>query len=96
MKRLKRGDHIIFRRTEISRRPSLHAKRIRAAARGDDYAYLVEEPCTVRSVFPDGTVDAMGTEGRAFSLTISDPRLRKAGMLDHLFRRQRFPELAEA
>jgi hypothetical protein len=90
---LEPGDYLIYRKPKVSPRPGPRARNVQAAENGDDYYYEVEKFWTVADVLDDGRVVAVTRTGKQVYLTAEDERLRKAGLLERLRYRRRFPSL---
>ena len=88
---LEPGDYLIYRKPKASPRPGPRARNVQAAENGDDYYYEVDKFWTVSDVLDDGRLVAVTRTGKRLYLTPADERLRKAGWLDRVRYRQRFP-----
>lgn len=91
MRRYKPGDHVVYRKTKFSTHPGPRAMRIRGAARGDDYNYVVDKLWTVKAVRRDGMLEVVTRRGKTHLLSPRDRSLRKASVLDEMKFRGRFP-----
>ncbi len=96
MRNAKVGDKVIFSKDKSSVSPGKRAKEVVAAAKGDQYSYIVEKYWVVKEVRPDGTILLLTRRGKQHTVTLDDPRLRRATLLEKLLRRKRFPSLNEA
>jgi len=88
---LEPGDYLIYRKPKASPRPGPRARNVQAAENGDDYYYEVDKFWTVSDVLDDGRLVAVTRTGKRLYLAPADERLRKAGWLDRMRYRQRFP-----
>jgi len=96
MRKFNVGDLVVYRKPKRSTNPSPRAKDIHAAPHGEDYAYMIEKYWSVAEVRDDDTIVVSTRRGKRHQLRIDDPLLRKANLLDMIFRRSRFPQLASA
>ena len=87
------GDFLIYRKAKVSPRPGPRARNVHASEKGDDYYYEVDKFWTVVDVLDDGRLVARTRTGKEVRLTAEDERLRRAGMLERLRFRRRFPSL---
>lgn len=88
---LEPGDFLIYRKPKVSPRPGPRARNVHPAENGDDYYYEVDKFWTVSDVLDDGRLVAVTRTGKRLYLTPRDERLRKAGWLERLRFRRRFP-----
>ena len=87
------GNFIIYRKSKVSRRPGPRARNVQASEKGDDYYYEVDKYWAVEDVLDDGRVVAVTRTGKHVELTPEDENLRKAGLLERLLLRSRFPSV---
>ncbi len=85
------GDRIVYRKQKASTHPAPAAQGIRAAERGDLYYYIVNKYWTVEDILTDGRIVARTRTNKLHRLTADDPNLHKAGLLERLRHRARFP-----
>jgi len=88
---LEPGDFLIYRKPKVSPRPGPRARNVHAAENGDDYSYEVDKYWFVSDVLDDGRLVAVTRTGKRLFLTREDERLRRAGWLDRVRYRGRFP-----
>jgi hypothetical protein len=86
------GDFLIYRKPKVSSRPGPRARNVQASERGDDYYYEVDKYWTVADVRDDELI-AVTRTGKQVHLRPQDEHLRKAGLLDRVLHRSRFPSL---
>jgi hypothetical protein len=90
------GDRIVYRKTKFSQQPGARAHHISASDKGENYSYLVDKYWVVTNVLEDGRLVAKTRRGKLNYVRRDDPNLRKAKLIESLFRRDLFPALAEA
>jgi len=90
---LEPGDFLIYRKSKASPRPGPRARNVRASENGDDYYYEVDKFWTVADVLEDGRLMVVTRTGKQVCLRPKDDRLRKAGLLDRMRYRSRFPSV---
>jgi hypothetical protein len=90
---LEPGDFLIYRKSKVSPRPGPRARNVQASEKGDDYYYEVDKYWTVADVLADGRLVAVTRRGKQVYLTPQDENLRKAGPLERLLHRRRFPAI---
>ena len=88
---LEPGDFLIYRKPKVSAHPGPRARNVQAAENGDDYQYEVDKFWTVADVLDDGRLVAVTRTGKQVYLTPEDERVRKAGLLERMRYRNRFP-----
>ncbi len=86
------GEKVVFAKDKSSTSPGKRAKEVAAAAKGDQYSYIVEKYWVVTEVRSDGTVQLLTRRGKVHFVSADDPRIRRASWLEKLFRRHRFPK----
>ncbi len=86
-----RGDLLIYRKSKVSPRPGPRARNVQAAENGDDYYYEVDKFWVVSDVLNDGRLVAVTRTGKRVYLAPEDERMRKAGWLERVRYRGRFP-----
>jgi hypothetical protein len=92
-RQLEPGDFLIYRKSKASPHPGPRARNVQASENGDDYYYEVDKFWTVSDVLDDGRLVAVTRTGKRVYLTPADERLRKAGWLERMRYRQRFPSV---
>jgi hypothetical protein len=96
MSRFSVGDHVIYHKSKTSPRPGPRAEDVHAAEHGEDYSYIVDKFWTVSAVIDEETIEVRTRQGKTHCLKTNDPLLRKAGVVDELRFRTRFPEDPES
>lgn len=95
--RYRPGDRVVYTTDKYTASPGPRAKNIFAAPCGESYQYQVEKYWLVSEVREDGTLIAKTRRGKLHTIACSDPRLRKATLLERLLRSRWFPsEVADA
>lgn len=89
----KPGDWVIYRKTKFTPHPGPRAQDIHPAPGGDDYTYSVDKFWTVAEVLDDGRLVLKTRRGKTHTISPDDPLLRKAGFVERLLYRDRFPQL---
>jgi|SRR6516225_9948573 len=87
------GAPIVHSRPAISTHPVSGARDIRPAERGEFYYYNLVSYLRVTRVLPDGSVIATTGDNTLFRFTPDDAYFRKAGPIERLIYRWRFPHL---
>jgi hypothetical protein len=88
---LEPGDFLVYRKSKVSARPGPRARNVQASEKGDDYYYEVDKYWTVADVLDDGRLVAKTRTGKQVYLTPEDEKLRKAGLIERVLHRRRFP-----
>jgi len=96
MRRFSAGDHVVYRKQKHSAHPGSRAQEIQPAQHGETYSYMVDKYWTVARAIDDETIEVLTRRGKVHRLSVNDPLLRKASLLEKVFKRRRFPDLAEA
>lgn len=87
------GAPIVYSRRAISNQPVFGARDIRPAERGEFYYYNLVSYLRVTHVLEDGSVIAIARDNRRLRFTPKDADFRKAGPVERLIYRWRFPHL---
>ncbi len=87
------GDRVIFTRDKHTTKPGPRAKNVQAAPHGEMYDYQVEKYWLVVDIEPDGQLVLQTRRGKRHVFPATDPRLRKAGFFERLFKSKLFPTL---
>jgi hypothetical protein len=95
MKRFEVGDPVVYHKTKTSTHPGPRAEGIRPAAHGDNYSYTVDKCWTVSAVLDDNMLELKTRTGKMHELRTDDPNLRKAGLLERILLRDRFPDIEQ-
>ena len=90
---LEPGDFLVYRKAKVSSHPGPRARNVQAAENGDDYYYDVDKYWAVADVLEDGRLIAVTRTGKRLYLQPADERLRKAGWIERVRHRSRFPQL---
>ena len=86
---VKIGDFVVFSKQKTSLHPSPRAKEIHPAQHGDTYSYIVDKFWKVVRVFDDDTIEIETRRGKRNRLNKNSPLLRKVGLWERLFYRNR-------
>ena len=87
------GDFLVYRKPKVSARPGPRARNVQASEKGDDYYYEVDKYWAVADVRDDGELIAVTRTGKQVHLQPEDEHLRKAGLVERILHRNRFPSL---
>ena len=87
--KFKVGDFVIYQKWKSSTHPSLRAKAIHPAQHGETYSYAIEKFWKVVRVCDD-TIEVETRRGKRRVLDQHDDALRKTGLIDRLFFKDRF------
>jgi len=85
------GAAVIYRQEVASTRPTVDARDIRPATRGEYYYYSIIDYLRVTEVLGDGRIIAVARNHKRLCFWPNDSALRKAHLNERLFYRQRFP-----
>ena len=88
--KLKAGNFVVYQKEKISTHPSPRAENVFPARHGDTYSYVIKKFWKVLRVFDDDTIEVETRRGKRLTLAPNDHRLRKAGLWQRLFFRDRF------
>ena len=88
--KFKAGNFVVYRKEKTSTHPSLRAKNLFPARHGDTYSYVIKKFWKVLRVFEDNTIEVETRRGKRRILAPGDPRLRKAGLWQRVFFKDRF------
>ena len=84
------GNYVVYRKTKHSRHPGPRARDIHPAEHGEDYNYTVDKYWVVVDIGGDNIICKTRT-GKEVNVHIGDPNLRKAHILERIFKHHRFP-----
>lgn len=84
------NDWVVYTREKHSLSPGPRAKNIAPSPHGELYSYEVDKYWIVREV-RERDVMLETRKGKIHSVSLSDPRLRKASWWERLFMANRFP-----
>lgn len=84
------NDWVVYTREKHSLSPGPRAKNIAPSPHGELYSYEVDKYWIVREV-RERDVILETRKGKIHSVSLSDPRLRKANWWERLFMANRFP-----
>lgn len=87
------GDRVVFTRDKHTTKPGPRAKNVVATPHGEMYEYQVDKYWLVVGIQPDGQLVLQTRRGKRHVFPTTDPRLRKAGLLERLFKAKLFPTL---
>ena len=85
------GDRVVFTRDKHTTKPGPRAKNVVATPHGEMYEYQVDKYWLVVGVEADGQLVLQTRRGKRHILPVTDPRLRKAGLFERLFKGKLFP-----
>lgn len=89
------GDRIVYRKQKASTRPGPRAHDVYAAPFGETYSYVVDKFWRIQDLTDDGRIVATTRTHKIHYLNPNDPNLHKAGWLERLRYRSRFPQAEE-
>jgi hypothetical protein len=87
----KPGECVVYRKTKYTTHPGRRATRVWPTPNGDYYSYCVEKYYRVIALCPENAVLVVTRKGKRRTLSADDPALRRAGWLERLLLRHRFP-----
>ncbi len=90
------GDRIVYRKQKASNRPGPRAREVYAAPFGETYSYMVDKFWRVQDLTEDGRIVATTRTHKVHYLNPNDPNLHKAGWIERLRYRSRFPQIEDA
>ena len=90
--RLNVGDKVIFAKEKTSLSPGKRAKEVSPAAKGDEYSYIVEKYWLVTELVDGNHARLVTRRGKEHTVTLDDPRLRRARWWERWLLRNRFPK----
>lgn len=85
------GDKVIYTREKYTTSPGPRAKNVVASTNGEAYHYEVDKYWVVSEVRSSDQLILQTRRGKKHTVSIDDPRLRKASLLERLFRGRFFP-----
>jgi hypothetical protein len=88
---LKPGDLVVYRKPKASTHPGPRAEDITPTPQGDDYHYMVDKYWVVERVDDGQSVVVRTRRDKQHTISLDNPRLRKANLFERLFMRDRFP-----
>ncbi|MEZ6133611.1 MAG: hypothetical protein R3C53_01750 [Pirellulaceae bacterium] len=86
------GDRVVYTRHKYTSCPGPRAKNVFAAPNGESYEYVVDKFWVVRDVQPDGNLIVETRRGKTHVISSDDPQLRRANLLERLFKGRLFPQ----
>ena len=89
------GDWVVYRKSKRSTSPGPRAEHVVAAPKGETYTYVVDKFWVVESVLPENRLLLRTAKGKAHTIDIRDPSLRKPSWIQRLLWRNRFREAEE-
>ncbi len=87
------GDRVIYTRDKVSPAPGPRAKNVLPSAHGELYSYEVEKFWRVSRIVSPNEVELITRRGKVHTISIHDPRLRRANLWERFWYANRFPEL---
>ena len=87
------GAPVVYSRQAISTQPVSGARDVRPSERGEFYYYNLVNYLRVTEVLDDGRVIAVARNNKRLCFSPSDSHFRKAGLIERLIYRWRFPHL---
>lgn len=93
MKDYRVGDPVVYRKSKVSPHPGARARDVVPAEHGDDYSYHVDKYWTVAEPPDSGHVTVLTRTGKRHLVSVNDPLLHKANLLERLLHRRKFPQL---
>ncbi len=95
MTKFNRDDRVVYTRDKYTSCPGPRAKNVVAAPNGESYQYQVDKFWIVSDIRPDGRLVLTTRTGKSHVVTADDPRLRKATLLERIFKSSQFPASAK-
>lgn len=86
------GDRIIYCKQKASNRPGPRARDVYAAPFGETYSYIVDKFWRVQDFTDDGRIVVTTRTHKVHYLNPNDPNLHKAGWIERVRYRSRFPQ----
>ncbi|MDA0810293.1 MAG: hypothetical protein O2983_11220 [Planctomycetota bacterium] len=83
---------VIYCVTKHGCKPSLRARSVAPAPRGETYTYRVDKYWVVDEVLPDNSLVLRTRRGKTRTVSANDPNLRRPSLWEKLIVRHRFPE----
>lgn len=87
------GDRVVFTRDKHTTKPGPRAKNVVGNPHGEMYEYQVDKYWLVVDLQADGHLVVKTRRGKRHVLPAADPRLRKAGLWERLFKNKMFPTM---
>jgi hypothetical protein len=84
------GDRVIYVAQKVTRRPGIRAEAVHPSTAGDSYSYIVRKPWTVLTAESAGKVEVVTPGGKHRVVSVADPQLRRAGLIEGLGLRWRW------
>lgn len=94
MKDYRVGDPVVYRKSKVSIHPGARARDVFPSEHGDDYSYHVDKYWTVAELPNAGHVTVLTRTGKRHLISVADPLLHKASLLERLVHWGKFPPLA--
>ena len=86
------GQPVVYRRFKYSASPGARADNVMPESHGEGYSYEVDKYWVIQEV-RDGSLLLRTRRGKAHEVALGDPRLRRATLIERMFKSQRFPRL---
>ena len=88
------GDKVVYRMQKTSNLPGKRAYKITPSEHGEGYTYFVDKFWVVASSENETQVRVKTRTNKQRTLPARDPNLRKPTLLEILFYKEKFPEIA--
>ncbi len=85
------GDCVVYTRDKIGTSPGPRAKNVSPSMHGETYSYEVEKYWRVTKIVSPNEIELVTRRGKKHTISLEDPRLRKASWWEKLFHADRFP-----
>lgn len=95
IRKFKPKDRVVYTRDKYSNCPGPRAKNVVAAPNGESYQYQVDKYWLVEEIRSDGQLVLRTRTGKVHVAAADDPRLRRASILERLFKASQFPSQEE-
>ena len=89
------GDWAVYRKSKRSTNPGRRACRVKANAKGETYAYVVEKFWVVERVLPNGNLILRTARGKTHQIDPEDPNLLRPNLLARLRWGERFRSIEQ-
>ncbi len=94
MRQFRVGESIVYHKPKRSFSPGPRARQVFPLEHGEAYHYVVDKFWKIIRVNDDGTLDVVTRTGKEHRLSVTDPNISKARLLQHILYRKRFPRLS--
>ncbi|MEM0926622.1 MAG: hypothetical protein AAGJ83_11335 [Planctomycetota bacterium] len=86
----KTGDWAVYRKSKSGANPGRRASQVVASSKGETYRYVVDKFWVVDEVLSDGKLRLVTARGKRHTISADDPNLRRPGIVQRFFWRERF------